>query len=244
MKAFLLAGGLGTRMGAITRDTPKCLLPVAGRPLLGRWFAHLAHHGVDAVLVNTHHLAEQVRDYAATSKPPLTVVLAHEPELLGSGGTLAANRDFVRGEDVFLVIYADNASTVDVSALARAHRPGDAATLGLFRVEDPSACGVVEIDAAGRVLDFVEKPRRPRSDLAWAGLLVGTPDLLDAVPECRPCDLGRDVLPGLRSRMRAIEVEGYHLDIGTPERYRRTCADFERMEAANGAARRRRSPRR
>jgi mannose-1-phosphate guanylyltransferase len=230
MKAFLLAAGLGTRMGAITRDTPKCLLPIAGRPLLGRWFDHLAHHGVDAVLVNTHHLAEPVRDFVSAAKPPLSVVLAHEAELLGSGGTLAASRDFVRGEDAFLVIYADNASRVDLRALARAHRPGDAATLGLFRVEDPSACGVVEIDAAGRVLDFVEKPQRPRSDLAWAGLLVGTPDLLDAIPERRPCDLGRDVIPGLRGRMRAIEIDGYHLDIGTPESYRRTCADFERME--------------
>jgi mannose-1-phosphate guanylyltransferase len=230
MKAFLLAAGLGTRMGAITRDTPKCLLPIGGRPLLGRWFDLLAHHGVDAVLVNTHHLAESVRDFVATAKPPLSVVLAHEAELLGSGGTLAANRDFVCGEDAFLVIYADNASRVDLRALVRAHRPGDAATLGLFRVRDPSACGVVEIDAAGRVLDFVEKPQQPRSNLAWAGLLVGTPDLLDAIPERRPCDLGRDVIPGLRGRMRAIEIDGYHLDIGTPESYRRTCADFERME--------------
>ncbi len=232
MKAFLLAAGLGTRMGALTRDTPKCLLPIAGRPLLGRWFDHLVHHGVDAVLVNTHHLAERVRDFVSAAKPPLSVVLAHEAELLGSGGTLAANRDFVRGEDAFLVIYADNASTVDLRALARAHRPGDAATLDLFRVENPSACGVVEIDAAGRVLDFVEKPQRPRSDLAWAGLLVGTPDLLEAIPERRPCDLGRDVIPRLRGRMRAIEIDGYHVDIGTPESYRRTCADFERMERA------------
>ncbi len=232
MKAFLLAAGLGTRMGALTLDTRKCLLPIAGRPVLGRWFDALAHHGVDAVLVNTHHLAERVRDFVSAAKPPLSVVLAHEPELLGSGGTLAANRDFVRGEDAFLVIYADNASSVDLRALVRAHRPGDAATLGLFRVENPSACGVVEIDAVGRVLDFVEKPQRPRSDLAWAGLLVGTPDLLDAIPERRPCDLGRDVIPGLRGRMRAIEIDGTHIDIGTPESFRRTCADFERMEGA------------
>jgi mannose-1-phosphate guanylyltransferase len=231
-KAFLLAAGLGTRMGAITRTTPKCLLPIAGRPLLGRWFELLARHGVEAVLVNTHHLADRVRAYVAGANPPLAVTLSHEPELLGSAGTLAANRDFVRGEDAFLVSYADNASTADLGALFRAHRPADAATLGLFRVANPRACGVVEVDGAGRVLDFVEKPPQPRSDLAWAGLLVGTPALLDAIPEVRPCDLGHDVIPGLVGRLGAIEIDGYHLDVGTPESYRRTCADFERMEAA------------
>ncbi len=229
MKAFLLAAGLGTRMGALTRNRPKCLLPLAGTPVLGLWFELLARSGVDAVMVNTHHLADQVRDYVAASGPPLEVVLSHEEVLLGSGGTLAAGRRFVGDEHAFLVIYADNASTVDVAALERAHRPGDAATLGVFRVPNPSACGVVEIDAAGRVLDFVEKPQHPRSDLAWAGLALGTPELLDAIPDARPCDLGRDVLPRLVGRMGAVEVDGYHLDIGTPESYRRICEDFERM---------------
>lgn len=232
MKAYLLAAGLGTRMGEITRTTPKCLLPVAGKPLLGRWFDQLAHSGVDSVLVNTHHLADQVRDYVAGAEPPLEVALAHEEELLGSGGTLAAHRDFARGEERFLVVYADNASTVDLGALARAHMNGDGATLGLFRVPDPENRGVVELDAAGRVVHFAEKPARPRSNLAWAGLLVGAPELLDAIPERAPCDLGRDVLPTLLGRMRGVEIAGYHRDVGTPESYRRSCEDFERMESA------------
>ncbi len=232
MKAFLLAAGLGTRMGEITKTTPKCLLPVAGTPLLGRWFGQLARAGVDAVLVNTHHLADQVRDYVASSRPPLEVALAHEESLLGSGGTLAENRSFAAGAERFLVVYADNASTVDLAALAAEHRPGDEAVLGLFRVPDPENRGVVELDAEGRVVDFAEKPERPRSDLAWAGLLLGTPALLDAVPDARPCDLGHHVLPRLVGRMRGVVVEGYHRDVGTPESYRKTCRDFERMESA------------
>ena len=58
MKAYVLAAGLGTRMGAVTKTTPKCLLPVAGKPLLGRWFDLLAQAGVTHALVNTHHLPE------------------------------------------------------------------------------------------------------------------------------------------------------------------------------------------
>ncbi len=232
MKAVLLAAGLGTRMGEITRTTPKCLLPIAGRPLLGRWLEQLARAGVDEVLVNTHHLAEQVRDFAAAAAPAPRVRLFHEPELLGSAGTLAANRAFLAGEDAFLAVYADNASTVDLRELLHQHRADSAATLGLFRVPDPERRGIVELDAEGRVTAFVEKPARPRGDLAWAGLLVGTPRLLDAIPALRPCDLGHHVLPRLAGRVRGALVRGYHADIGTPEAYRASCADFERMESA------------
>jgi mannose-1-phosphate guanylyltransferase len=232
MKAVLLAAGLGTRMGEITRTLPKCLLPVAGRPLLGRWFDSLARAGVSEVLVNTHHLATQVRDFVASATPPLRVRLAHEPELLGSAGTLAENRAFLAREARFLVVYADNASTVDLRELAASHRDDVAATLGLFRVPDPQRRGVVELDAEGHVVGFVEKPARPRSNLAWAGLLVGGPALLDAIPDPRPCDLGHDVLPRLLGRMRGVAIRGFHADVGTPEAWREACADLERLESA------------
>ena len=232
MRAFVLAAGLGTRMGAITRTTPKCLLPVAGKPLLGRWFDLLAGAGVTRALVNTHHLAEQVQSYVAACRPPLEVTLAHEPALLGSAGTLREQRAFAAGAESFLVVYADNASTVDLRVLARAHRTGTAATLGLFRVPDPQTRGVVELDAAGSVVGFVEKPEQPKSNLAWAGLLVGTSELLAAISDRTPCDLGHDVLPRLLGRMRGFEIEGYHRDVGTPESYRQACADLSRLESA------------
>jgi len=226
LKAFVLAAGLGTRMGTITKTAPKCLLPVAGIPLLGRWFDLLARAGVTHALVNTHHLPEQVRAYVAGSEPPLCVALAHEAVLLGSAGTLRENRDFVRGDAQFLVVYADNASLVDLRLLIRAHHPRTAATLGLFQVPDPENRGVVELDAAAAVVGFTEKPRRPKSNLAWAGLLVGTPELLAAIPEQTPCDLGHDVLPRLVGRMHGIEIEGYHRDVGTPDSYRQACLDL------------------
>ena len=232
MKAFLLAAGLGTRMGSITKTIPKCLLPVAGRPLLGRWFDLLAGVGVTQVLVNTHHLPDPVRTYVDACKPPLDVTLTYEPALLGSAGTLRQNGSFARGEERFLVVYADNASTVDLRALLHAHRAGTVSTLGLFRVPDPQTRGVVEVDAAGTIVSFTEKPERPKSDLAWAGLLVGTPELLAAIPEKTPCDLGHEVLPLLVGRMVGFEVEGYHRDVGTPESYRQACSDLASMGSA------------
>ena len=111
--------------------------------------------------------------------------MSHEAQLLGSGGTLARNRGFMPRGESFLVAYADNASTVDLRGFAAAHRPDCAATLGLFRVPDPQNRGVVELDADGWVVDFAEKPRAPRSDLAWAGLLMGGDALFDAIVRFR-----------------------------------------------------------
>ena len=227
MKAYVLAAGLGTRMGAVTKTTPKCLLPVAGKPLLGRWFDQLAQAGVTHALVNTHHLPEPVRAYVAACRPPLQVTLAHEEALLGSAGTLRENRAFARREERYLVVYADNASTVDLRAFAAAHRPGSAGTLGLFRVPDPHTRGIVDLDREGTMIGFTEKPERPKSNLAWAGLLVGTPELFDAIPDRIPCDLGHDVLPRLVGRVRGVEIDGYHRDVGTPESYRQACFDLE-----------------
>src|SRR5207248_10785628 len=89
-KALLLAAGPGTRLGALTRQTPKCLLPVEGKPMLVWWLQTLKELGVDEVLVNTHHLAEQVEAFAGTWNGPPRLRLAHEPKLLGSAGALAA----------------------------------------------------------------------------------------------------------------------------------------------------------
>ena len=217
MKAFLLAGGLGTRLRPLTDRTPKCLVEVGGRPMLDIWLDALAEAGVDEVLVNTHHLAGLVEAHVAARTAAPVVHLSHEPELLGSAGTLRANRDFVAGEDMFLALYADNLTDFDLRVLVEAHRAGGrAATLTVFRAPRPSECGIVEV-ADGRVVGFVEKPAHPASDLANAGLYAFDPRLLDEIPEPLPRDIAFDLLPLLVGRAAVVELgDSFLLDIGTP----------------------------
>ncbi|HXJ25813.1 MAG TPA: nucleotidyltransferase family protein, partial [Streptosporangiaceae bacterium] len=134
MKAFLLAAGLGTRLRPMTDHTPKCMLEIGGRPLLDLWLAELDRAGVTEVLVNLHHLAGMVRAHLAARSGPPAVRLFEEPELLGSAGTLAANRDWVHGEEFFLAANADNLTDFDLRLLVEEHRRGGAAaTLAAFR---------------------------------------------------------------------------------------------------------------
>ena len=226
MKAFLLAAGEGTRLRPLTDTTPKCLVPICGRPLLAYWFDLFRRYGIEEVTINTHHLADQVRAYLR-SVEGVQVSVTYEPELLGSAGTLYANRDFVKGEDAFFILYADNLTNANLNALEAFHRSHSGiVTMGLFETSVPHQCGIVELDAEGRIVDFVEKPEHPKSNLANAGIFVARPSLFDFLSDRTPLDLGHDVLPRLIGRMYGVRIREYLLDIGTLENYRRAQEEW------------------
>ena len=182
MKAFLLAAGIGSRLRPITDITPKCMLDIDGRPLLDVWLDAFDRAGVNEVLVNLHHLPDVVRRHLSAHEGPPAVRMVYEPELLGSAGTLVANRQWVDGEELFLACNADNLTDFDLRSLVDAHREHDAiATLTVFHSPNPSAGGVAELDAASRVIGFVEKPSQPVSDLTNAGIYAFHPSVLDEV---------------------------------------------------------------
>ncbi len=231
-KAFLLAAGPGTRLQPLTNDTPKCLVPIRGAPLLRLWLDLCAGHGIGEVLINTHHLAHAVERFAREYAGPVRVRLFHEPALLGSAGTVRANRDFVSDQESFFVIYADNLSTVDLSAL-RAFHGGHRGllTVAVFRAEDPRGCGIAVLDASNRITAFVEKPAEPPSPWANAGVYLARHGLFDLLPGDGFADFGFHVLPRAVGRMYAFPVAGYHRDIGTPDAYRRAQEEWPGLPA-------------
>jgi mannose-1-phosphate guanylyltransferase len=227
VKAFLLAGGLGSRLRPITEVTPKCMLVIDGRPLLDIWLDAFDRAGIEEVLVNLHHLPDVVSRHLAARTAPPAVRTFFEPELLGSAGTLLANRRWVEHEKLFLACYADNLTNFDLRSLIDSHREHDTiATLAVFHSQNPSAGGVVELDAAGRVVSFVEKPSEPVSDLTNAGIYAFHPRVLDEIDGPPPRDIGYDLLPRLVGRARAVPVEGYFRDIGTADAYQRAREEW------------------
>lgn len=227
MKAFLLAAGVGSRLRPITDTLPKCMVVIDDRPLLDVWLDAFDRAGIDEVLVNLHHLPDVVRDHIAARGGPPVVRAFFEPELLGSAGTLAANRHWVDGEEMFLACNADNLTDFDLRSLIDEHRGHDAiATLTLFHSETPSAGGVVEVDGDGTVVGFVEKPAEPVSDLTNAGMYAFHPSVLGEITGPTPNDIGQHLLPRLVGRARAMVVEGYFRDIGTVEAYRRAREEW------------------
>jgi mannose-1-phosphate guanylyltransferase len=221
VKAVLLAAGIGSRLRPLTSTTPKCMLPVAGRPMLDIWLDTFAQADVDEVLVNLHYLADIVRAHLAARTGPPRVLTSYEPSLLGSAGTLRANREWLSGEEFFLACNADNLTDFDVAELIKAHRvDAPLATLTAFHSPNPAAGGVLETDADGIVTAFTEKPQNPVSDLVNAGIYAFSPRVLDEIHGEPPVDIGYHLLPRLVGRSRVVPVNGYFRDIGTPEAYR------------------------
>lgn len=230
MKAFILAAGEGSRLRPLTERVPKCLVPINGKPLLAYWMDLLARHGVDSVLINTHHLHAQVYEFFERRALPMKVEIAHEPVLLGSAGTLRANRAFAGGEEAFFIVYADNLTDADLTGLFAAHRRSNqVATIALFRAERPRECGIATLDASGVVTEFEEKPAHPESPWAFAGLAVASSGIFDFIPRELPCDLGRDVFRRLAGRMAGYELKSYLRDIGTMDSYIQAQADAARI---------------
>ena len=238
MKAFLLAAGNGTRLRPLTDSVPKCLLPIQGVPLLEIWLSNCKATGITDVLVNTHAHAEAVRKFAAEQKTGVRVHVVEEPELLGSAGTLAQNREFVAGQESFFVLYADVLTKVDLQRMlashAKKHLP---ATLGIYQVPDPTRCGIVTMDENALISDFIEKPMHPTGNWAFAGVMVAAPALFDFLPDRRPADLGFDVLPKMVGKMAAYPIAEYLLDIGTIANYHYAQESWPGLAQLQSAAR-------
>ena len=227
MKAFLLAAGIGSRLRPITDSIPKCMVTIDGRPLLDIWLDAFDAAGIGEVLVNLHHMPDVVRDHLSERTRPPTVRAVFEPELLGSAGTLRANRDWVAGEEMFLACNADNLTDFDLCDLVDAHRTHQLpATLAVFHSPNPSAGGVVELDAAGTVTGFTEKPSALAGDLVNAGMYAFRPAVLDEIEGPPPRDIGYHLLPRLVGRAVAVPVEGFFRDIGTVDAYRQARQEW------------------
>jgi mannose-1-phosphate guanylyltransferase len=236
MRALLLAAGTGSRLRPLTDTIPKCLVEVANRPLLGYWLDLVFEGGVERALVNTHWLAEQVRAHVAASPWRSRIDLVFEDELLGTGGSVLANRDWF-GATPFLVAHADNLTDFDVAGLIAAHQrrpPGSVMTMLAFRTDDPSSCGILELDGQNQVVAFHEKVKDPPGNLANGAVYIFEPDVIDDIASLGKgiVDLSTEVIPGYLGRIFCVETKGYHRDIGTAESLRRARAEFEPRKEA------------
>jgi mannose-1-phosphate guanylyltransferase len=221
MKAFLLAAGLGTRLRPLTDSIPKCLVPICGKPLLGWWIELFKKHGIDEVLINLHHFPEKVKNYLGSYSKGIKFHYFYEETLLGSAGTLRENKNFVKNEKEFYILYADNLTNVNLSAFLKFHRShSNFFSMGLFKSQNPSACGIALVNDEGVIIDFEEKPKKPKSNLASGGVFLSTPKVLDLIPQKEITDIGFDLIPQLVNRMYGWLIDDYLIDIGTHENLR------------------------
>jgi mannose-1-phosphate guanylyltransferase len=237
MQALILAGGEGTRLRPLTETVPKTVLPLAGRPFTAYTIDWLERHGVEEVVVSCGYLAEgmQAALIGATG-PALTFMV--EPEPRGTAGAIKFCEELL--EDRFLVLNGDVLTDLDLSALVAQHEStGAAATIALYPVEDPSGYGLVRRAEGGEITEFLEKPEPGEidTDEINAGAYVLERSVLERIPPDRSVSIERETFQELIGNgLYGRRLEGYWLDIGTPERFRQASWDIleRRVETVIG----------
>jgi mannose-1-phosphate guanylyltransferase len=244
VQALILAGGEGTRLRPLTTTVPKPVIPLANRPFISYMLDWLSEHEVDEIILSCGFLASQVRAVLGDGVDGVRLRYIDEEYPLGTAGAVKHAESLLG--DRFLVLNGDVLTDFDLSALKRFHEErGAVATLALIPVEDPSAYGLVRTAQDARIKDFLEKPSVEQidTDLINAGAYVLEHSVLDRIAEGRSVSFEREVFPSLIGQgLYGCSVEGYWLDIGTPERYLQATCDIlegtvRTTHSRNGAVR-------
>jgi mannose-1-phosphate guanylyltransferase len=231
MQALVLVGGEGTRLRPLTLTQPKPAIPLVDRPFIRYMVDWLGRHGVSEVVMACGFRAEDLRvalGDAVPGGPSITYVQEDEP--LGTAGPLRLAADQGLLHDRFLVLNGDVLTDLDLTALRRQHEDtGAVVTLALYPVDDPTSYGLVRRADDGRVLEFLEKPDPEEidTDEISAGAYVVESEILDLIPAGAAVSIEREVFPRLVGNgLYGRRLEGYWMDIGTPERYLQASWDI------------------
>jgi mannose-1-phosphate guanylyltransferase len=232
VQAIVLVGGEGTRLRPLTSDVPKPAVTLVDRPFLAYAIEWLAAHGVTEIVLACGFLPDVLREALGDEerRSGVSITYVAEPEPLGTAGAIrfAAEAIGDRLDDRFFALNGDVLADLDLSALMRAHREREArATIGLHPVEDSSAYGLVSCDSDGWVLEFTEKTGQAVAGEINAGAYVLERSVLDLVPAGQACSIEREVFPQLvGDGLCGLLLDGYWMDIGTPERYLQASWDI------------------
>jgi mannose-1-phosphate guanylyltransferase len=241
MQAVVLVGGEGTRLRPLTDDVPKPALTLVDRPFLAYMVEWLAGHGVEEVVLACGFLPDVLREALGADEHEGTRLrYVVEPERRGTAGAIRFAAEALGDalEDRFLALNGDVLTDLDLTALVGEHeRAAARATLALYPVEDSSAYGLVSHDDDGAVLDFTEKTGAAVPGEINAGAYVLERSVLDLIPAGQEVSIEREVFPRLvGDGLQALPLDGYWMDIGTPERYLQASWDILEGRVETGVA--------
>jgi len=231
MKAVILVGGEGTRLRPLTCNTTKAMVPVLNKPFLEHLISYLKGHGITDIILALSYLPHQIRNYFGDGDALGTrlVYLIEEPPL-GTAGAVKNAESLL--DEPFLMLNGDIFTDLDITAMIDFHRERKAeATIAVTPVDDPTAYGLIETDAEGRITRFLEKPswEEVTTNMINAGIYVLEPDILAQIPPQKEVSIERETFQQLLAQgepMYAYSSSAYWLDMGTPDKYLRLNHDL------------------
>lgn len=226
MKAVILAGGKGTRLGELASDIPKPLVKISGKSILEHQLDYLKKENITDVLILTGHLGHKIHEFVGDGSAfGLKIEWLQESTPLGTAGCMAAVKDRLQSD--FLLLYGDVILDINTELLIQYHQNHQgAATLVVHPNDHPYDSDLVIADKEGKISHFISKKEHGGKfydNMVNAAMYVLSPDVLKYI-ELTKCDFIRDVFPKVladQKNIYAYQTTEYIKDVGTPDRLNR-----------------------
>ncbi len=231
--AVILAGGKGRRLYPLTRDIPKVLIEVGGKPIIEHQILLLKEQGIKDIYILLGYLGEKIREYLKDGrKLGVKICYKQEKKLLGTAGALIQLKDKIK-ED-FLVLSGDVMLNFDFPKFINHHRQkkDSIASFAVHASDHPKDSDLVKIDGNGRIISLFKRPHSRGAELenlSIASVFIFSPDIFRYINQKRKFDIEKDVLPLIlksRGRSYGYFTPEYIKDMGTPERLRQVRKDY------------------
>jgi NDP-sugar pyrophosphorylase family protein len=235
MKAVLLCAGFGSRLGYLTQNRPKPMLPVGGQPLLVRIIYHLKENGINDLAINLHYQPKHIVSAIGDGKHlGVSVRYSYEDKPLGTAGALVPLQEWLEKEEAFIVYYGDIYTEQNLTTLLTCHATNKSyATLLLHRRKNSNS--IVQRNSCGRITCFVERPSENQRN-AWisdklsdvwvnSGIQVLSRKALKDIVRDHLYDLPKDLYTNKFSleRMYSVPLCGFRIAVDSEQRYHQLC---------------------
>ncbi|MBI5061145.1 MAG: NTP transferase domain-containing protein [Candidatus Aenigmarchaeota archaeon] len=225
---IVLAGGEGVSLRPITYEIPKPLIPIHGKPVLEHQIAMLEKHGIKHIILAVGYMKDKIKEYFGHEFRGMSIDYAEEDKPLGTGGPLLLAKKYIKS--TVAVMNVDTLMEPDIQKIYEFHRDqGRLATILLVTSSDPQGLGVAKING-NVVTEFVEKPKKAKSNLVNAGFYIIEPELLRSMPK------GRFMLEDFFNQLaKKGQLSGFVydeevFDIGTHAGYARAIKEWKPHE--------------
>lgn len=220
--AFILCGGLGTRLRSVVSDVPKSMAKIGARPFLEVQLLQLRSHGIRRVVLGTGYLSEQIERYFQDgSALGMTITYSRETEPLGTGGAIRLALEQL--SDPVLILNGDSYCQCELGSMVRRFEELEADFLMAVReVEDASRYGRVRVEGADHLAGFEEKNGNEQPGLINTGIYLCRREIIAGIPAGRAVSFERDTIPSaLQRHCHIFTTSGIFIDIGVPDDYQR-----------------------
>lgn len=232
-EAIILAGGFGTRLQTVVSDVPKPMAPVNNEPFLNYVFNYLKHYNIEHVVLSTGYLSEKISEYYKNEYIGIKISYTKEAEPLGTGGGIRLALEKCLTNKI-LVLNGDSFFDVDLNSYYNKHNSFKSdCSLALRKVDNASRYGTIKLDAAFVIKAFKEKDSVEQPGLINGGVYILNRELfLNETEANKSFSIEKDFFEKRVDQLKifGFEYQGYFIDIGIPEDYKKAQDDFRNFK--------------